>query len=113
MTGLAALLCFTFLSVAIGSKVIERYTEIARLKEIRQIMTDAQKNTVDVMIKSMELQQRLKDIDENLLFDAHFIGRKKALLLEEALGRFEQGVGVEDDVGTMMSYGDETAVNES
>jgi hypothetical protein len=63
---LAALVCFTFLSVAIGSKVIERYTEIARLKEMRKIMTDVQENTVDAMIESVELQQRLKEIDEKL-----------------------------------------------
>jgi hypothetical protein len=33
----------------------------------------------------------------SMLFDHHFIGREKAQLLEEALGRSEQGVGVEDD----------------
>jgi hypothetical protein len=33
-----------------------------------------------------------------LLFDNYFIGREKTRLLEEALGRFEQGVGAENDV---------------
>jgi hypothetical protein len=58
--------------------------------------------------KTDERTLRVLDKFIDFLFDAHFIGRKKALLLEEALGRFEQGVGAENDV-----VDDEVPVNEA
>jgi archaellum component FlaF (FlaF/FlaG flagellin family) len=50
---LASLLCFA----CIGSKAIDRHAEIIRLKEMRQTVTDTQKNTVVAVIESMETQQ--------------------------------------------------------